>query len=300
MTQTRRRRHKSCGRPLDQSTCKSIATTLVKFISISIVISSYQVQAQQILAIASTSCQLPLTWAGKWHQANKDPIQITHTEISDKGVCRDQKGDKYLFEFSGPSKQQQPTGSGNGASMQMQATTNSGPCLVCLVINERHLNVLQYKESACQPIPANFYNRTRNQLLIDQDHSLLDSICADINGDNQLESLFRSDTPAIECPISGQYSFAYDNCKEPLSTLDSCIDKKQLNYKYSACPDVPGSESKCKYLFSSLVLSRLVSEIVALRRFSVLFLPNRRVATGHHRNHLLPKLEPQPPVRSTL
>lgn len=178
-------------------------------------------------SVSQTNCQLPLTWAGKWYQSNKEPIRVTNTEISDKGLCRDQKGDKYLFEL-GNTKQQQP-------------------CLLCLVINERHLNVLQYKESSCQPIPANYYNRSSNNLNIDDDHSLLDSICSDITGDAQLESLFRLDTPAIECPINGQYSFTYDSCREPQSSLDSCIDKKQLNFKFSACPDVPGSESKCKF-----------------------------------------------------
>lgn len=172
------------------------------------------------------TCQLPPTWLGKWYQSNKEPIRVTSREISDKGLCRDKKGDKYLFEYT--KYQQQP-------------------CLVCLVINERHLNVLQYKESSCQPIPARYLNRTTNGLIVDSDHSLLDTICSDITGDAQLESLFRLDTPAIECPINGKYHFTYDNCRETRSSLDSCIDKKQLNFKFSACPDVPGSESKCKY-----------------------------------------------------
>lgn len=182
-----------------------------------------QVQSSQ----APTTCQLPPIWAGKWYQANKqEPVRVTNTEISDKGLCRDQKGDKFLFEqFSG----------------------SRSICLTCLVINEKHLNVLQYKESSCQPVPSNHFNRSTNNLIIDEsDHSLLDSICSDITGDAQLESLFRLDTPSIECPINGQYSFTYDNCRETQSSLDSCIDKKQLYFKFSACPDVPGSESKCK------------------------------------------------------
>jgi hypothetical protein len=179
------------------------------------------------LANQIKACQLPPTWAGKWYQANKDPIRISNTEISDKGICRDKKGDKYLFEYT---KQAHQT------------------CLICLVLNERHINVLQYKESSCQPVPAQYLNRTTNsQFIIDNDHSLLDSICSDITGDAQLESLFRLETPSIECPISGKYHFTYDNCHEPKSSLDSCIDKKQLQFKFSACPDVPGSESKCEY-----------------------------------------------------
>lgn len=183
--------------------------------------------AQQQLFTQASNCQLPPTWAGKWYQANKEPIRVTNTEISDKGLCRDQKGDKYLFESTSNNRQ---------------------PCLTCLVINERHLNVLQYKESSCQPIPANHLNRTTNSIIVDEYHSLLDSICSDINGDAQLESLFRLDTPVIECPIGGQYSFTYDNCREPQSTLDSCIDKKSLYFKFAACPDVPGSESKSEAL----------------------------------------------------
>lgn len=209
-----------------ESTTTTIAQDSAKLISS---------QAQSSYS-AGAGCQLPPTWTGNWYQSNKEPIRVTNTEISDKGVCRDQKGDKYLFEYLGNTKQ---LASGS-------TTTTNWPCLVCLVINERHLNVLQYKESSCQPLPANYHNRTTNQIL-DDDHSLLDSICSDITGDAQLESLFRLYTPPIECPITGQYSFNYDSCREPQSSLDSCIDKKQLNFKFSACPDVPGSESKCKY-----------------------------------------------------
>lgn len=197
-------------------------------------------------------CQLPPTWTGKWYQSNREPIRITNTEISDKGVCRDQKGDKYLFEYSGGSKQHAAVSATATATAVAPPTaassssaSNEAPCLVCLRFIDRHLNALQYKESSCQPIPANYYNRSTQNLIVD-DHSLLDSICDDINGDNPLESLFRLDTPPIECPISGQYMFTYDNCREAQSTLDSCIDKKQLNFKFSSCPDVAGSESKCK------------------------------------------------------
>lgn len=196
-------------------------------------------------ATGGAGCQLPPTWAGRWYQANgREPIRVTNTEISDKGICRDQKGDKYLFET---------TQTTTTTAQNSQAKHNK--CLVCLVINERHLNVLQYKESSCQPAPSNYIhgnNSTNNNnnyfglSNTEEDHKLLDSICNEITGDAQLESLFRLDTPNIECPISGKYTFTYDTCHEAQSSLDSCIDKKQLNFKYAACPDVAGSESKCK------------------------------------------------------
>lgn len=188
-----------------------------------------QQQQQQPQQQQPSNCQLPPTWAGKWYQSNKEPIRITNTDISDKGVCRDQRGDKYLFEYVGKQQQQ-----------------SQAPCLMCLVINERHLNVLQYKESSCQPIPANYYNNITNNIVLYDDHALLDSVCSHIYGDAQLESLFRLETPAIECPFTGQFSFTYDNCKEPQSSLDSCVDKRHLNFKFSACPDIAGSESKSK------------------------------------------------------
>lgn len=193
----------------------------------------------------NTACQLPQTWAGKWTQSkDKESVRITNTEISDKGICRDQKGDKFLIE----SYTNQGSNSATPNKQQQQS------CLICLVINERHLNVLQYKESTCQPIPANFISINNNVqanktwLMIDENHALLESICADITGDAQLESLFRIDTPPIECPISGQFSFSYDNCREPVSTVESCVDKKQLIFKYGSCSEVPNAEVKNEVL----------------------------------------------------
>ena len=197
---------------------------------------AYNSQAQQQRQ-PSSACQLPPTWVGKWYQANKDPILVSKTVIHDKGVCLYKKGDKYLYEST-----KQVSTVAAGQQQQQQA------CLTCLVINERHLNVLQYKESSCQPIPANYLNKTNDLQQLDENdhHSLLTKICSDITGDAQLESLFRLDTPPIECPIIGRYNFTYENCREPHSSLDSCLDKKQLNFRFSACPDVPGSESKSK------------------------------------------------------
>lgn len=240
------------GQDLDNVIVESTTPFLQQNVAASSAAASAKLEAPEMMtSTISGGCQLPPTWAGRWYQSNKEPIRITNTEISDKGVCRDQKGDKYLFEYSGGSRHQQQAASSSQSAMsssssQTPSASNEAPCLVCLRFIDRHLNALQYKESSCQPIPANYYNRSTQNLIVD-DHSLLDSICDDINGDNPLESLFRLDTPSIECPISGQYMFSYDSCRgEPQSTLDSCIDKKQLNFKFSACPDVVGSESKSK------------------------------------------------------
>lgn len=180
------------------------------------------VDSTELNPLVLPSCQLPATWAGKWYQmGTKDPIRFTNTEISERGVCRDRKDDKFLFEH------------------------RSTRCLVCMVINERHINVLQYKESASE---CHISSSSYASMLQDghSSHEILDNLCSSITGDAQLESLFRLETSPIECPIIGQYTFTYDNCKVIPSSLESCIDKKQLNFKFNACPDVGGSESKSR------------------------------------------------------
>ncbi|KAG9509266.1 hypothetical protein GZH46_02224, partial [Fragariocoptes setiger] len=182
----------------------------------------------QASQLAAAQCQMPITWAGKWYQrGTKDPIKVSNSGISDKGVCRERKGDKFLFEH--PQTR----------------------CLVCMVIIERHLNVLQYKESPadCQQDINNSNNQQSPQSTqLQSQSSTLERLCSEIAGDAQLDTLFRIDTPPIECPIVGHYTFTYDNCKDPVSSLESCTDKRQLNFRFNACPDVPGSEIKTEVL----------------------------------------------------
>ncbi|CAG7734707.1 unnamed protein product, partial [Allacma fusca] len=61
---------------------------------------------------------------------------------------------------------------------------HGGVCYRCLVINDRHENVLQYKESPfCE------------------DKNNLEYLCSQITGDAQLYSLFRIDGVPDECPF---------------------------------------------------------------------------------------------------
>lgn len=160
-------------------------------------------------------CKFPSEWTGLWFQkgSGPDPIEITASEISEKGTCREISGDKYLVE----NRQER--------------------CVRCMVINQKHSNVLQYKESFCFT-----YGRHRN----------LRDVCAEMNGDASLYSLFRVNTPPVPCPFTGPFKFTYSRgsgeCREPMSSVESCTDDSHLLFRFQACADVSGSESRVEEL----------------------------------------------------
>ncbi|XP_069184313.1 uncharacterized protein [Procambarus clarkii] len=151
-------------------------------------------------------CDLPSQWRGGWFQSGvRDIISITRTEFSSKGVCVHSSGEKFLFK------------------------DRNDACFRCVVISEKHPNVLQYKETLCEP--------SRD----------LASLCAQITGDALLFSMFRRDAPPAACPFKGPLTFSYTRghgqCSVPASTIDSCTSDSRLLFKYQACPDVQGTES---------------------------------------------------------
>lgn len=158
-----------------------------------------------------TECKFPEHWWGSWFQKGvPDLIHISMFNISEKGTCRRMNGDKYIIE------------------------NRSDRCVRCLVINERHPNILQYKETyGCY---------SKNTF----------DICFDINGDAPLYSLFRVNTSPIKCPFNGPYLFSYskgiNECRDPLSEIGECTDDKRLLLKFKACADVYGSESRVEEL----------------------------------------------------
>jgi len=105
-------------------------------------------------------------------------------------------------------------------------------CLRCLYIHQKHLNIIQYKESHC----------------ITRRVSPVTNICHFIEVDDPLKTLFRISAPPAPCPISGSFSFSYQlgpgrNCSSPLSSMVQCKDQNTFLMKYQACPDMKGSES---------------------------------------------------------
>ncbi|XP_063861468.1 uncharacterized protein LOC135101443 isoform X3 [Scylla paramamosain] len=155
---------------------------------------------------ATGACELPTHWRGGWFQSGvRDVISISRTEFSTKGVCTLSSGEKFLFK------------------------DRSDGCFRCVVISEKHPNVLQYKETLCEPSKD------------------LSALCAQITGDALLYSMFRRDAPPDPCPFKGPLTFSYTGshgqCSTPASTIDSCTSDSRLLFKYQACPDVQGTES---------------------------------------------------------
>ena len=67
------------------------------------------------------------------------------------------------------------------------------------------------------------------------------------------------DAKPIPCPFQGPFKFTYNRgqgeCSYPQSTIDTCTDDSHLQFRFQACHDVPGTESRGnfflynKYLF---------------------------------------------------
>ncbi|XP_076382415.1 uncharacterized protein LOC117225809 isoform X2 [Megalopta genalis] len=134
---------------------------------------------------------------------------ISRNELSGKGRCLHNEGDKFLL-------------------------VNEKSCYRCVVIHEKHSNVLQYKETYCNS------------------RSTLASLCSSITGDALLYSMFREEATPVPCPFRGPMTFSYNRghgtCSIPVSNVDTCTDDSRLLFRYQACPDIPASESAVEEL----------------------------------------------------
>ncbi|XP_050524279.1 uncharacterized protein LOC126895962 isoform X1 [Daktulosphaira vitifoliae] len=161
-------------------------------------------------------CEFPSQWSGRWFQSGVNHhIQINTTSIQTKGHCVQNIGDKFLIE-----------------------DRNEEDCRRCLVITEKHQNVIQYKENAlCEK-------------------RSLEELCGEITSDAPLYSMFRVDATPISCPFDNlqapfQFSYSrggYTECKSPMSRADSCTSDSRLMLKFQACPDVLNTESTVEEL----------------------------------------------------
>lgn len=56
------------------------------------------------------------------------------------------------------------------------------------------------------------------------------------------------DSVPVKCPFEGPFKFSYSRghgeCRDPLSSIDSCTDDAHLLFRFQACADVQGSESR--------------------------------------------------------
>ncbi|KAG5895130.1 hypothetical protein JTB14_008565 [Gonioctena quinquepunctata] len=159
----------------------------------------------------SESCFFPERWEGTWFQSGvRQPILIEGPRLSNKGRCLSSDGDKFLL------------------------VDDKRACYRCVVIHEKHINVLQYKETYCHSREA------------------LPTLCGSITGDALLYSMFRENAVPIPCPFRGPFTFTYNRghgeCRSPVSSIDVCLEESKLLLSYQACPDVHGSESAIEEL----------------------------------------------------
>lgn len=157
-------------------------------------------------------CRFPAKWNGVWFQSGlQHLLKIQGGQMSFKGRCIDSEGDKYLLE------------------------DKLDRCHRCIVIHQRHENVLQYKET---------FSDTSETLY---------SLCSRINGDAQLYSMFRVNASPVTCPFRGPFTFMYNRgygeCRTPISSIDSCSEDFRIRLRYQACADIPGTESTVEELF---------------------------------------------------
>ncbi|XP_045493283.1 uncharacterized protein LOC123692570 isoform X1 [Colias croceus] len=160
--------------------------------------------------IKQDGCTFPTRWQGKWFQSGViQPILIESNILSNKGRCLSSEGDKFLI-------------------------VDEKGCYRCVVMHEKHINVLQYKETFCHRRDA------------------LPHLCSLITGDALLYSMFRENAEPVDCPLKAPFSFTYNrghgDCKFPASSIESCTEDSRLLLNYQACPDVYGSESTVEEL----------------------------------------------------
>ncbi|CAN8010983.1 unnamed protein product, partial [Ixodes pacificus] len=60
------------------------------------------------------------------------------------------------------------------------------------------------------------------------------------------------DASPVACPFRGPFTFTYNrghgDCKNPVSTVDSCTADWHILFRFQACADVQGTESSVEEL----------------------------------------------------
>ncbi|XP_054719213.1 uncharacterized protein LOC129228555 [Uloborus diversus] len=165
----------------------------------------------QFSSTASQGCEFPAKWTGVWFQKGvHPPIKIEKDLFSLKGKCL--AADSHMFYIEDAKEK----------------------CFRCVVIYEKHPNVLQYRETYCDGYKS------------------LHQACSTINADAPLFSLFRVDAEPVSCQLRGPFTFTYSRghgeCLYPLSYIDTCTDDSRLLFRFQACADVIGTESSVEQL----------------------------------------------------
>ncbi|CAL7946745.1 unnamed protein product [Xylocopa violacea] len=163
-----------------------------------------------IISLANGSCEFPATWVGEWYQYGKPtPINVNATALGEK-ICVERSDHSYIVYGDN--------------------------CYQCIIVNDRHENVIQFREGWCY-----------------LEQTTLEDMCSNIKSDDTLYSMFRVNSKPIPCPFSGpSFTFTYDKgygeCAMPISLAEKCTDESKLLLKYQACPDIERSESNTEEL----------------------------------------------------
>ncbi|XP_033199190.1 uncharacterized protein LOC117161629 isoform X1 [Bombus vancouverensis nearcticus] len=160
--------------------------------------------------IVNGSCEFPVAWTGEWYQYGKIAPIILNTTVIGERTCIERSEDSYIVY--------------------------GDKCYYCIIINDRHENVIQFREGWCYT-----------------EQTTLDEMCSNIKSDDTLYSMFRINSKPIPCPFSGpSFTFTYDKgfgeCAMPISLGEKCTDESKLLLKYQACPDIKRSESNTEEL----------------------------------------------------
>ncbi|XP_021693827.1 uncharacterized protein LOC5577649 isoform X1 [Aedes aegypti] len=180
--------------------------------------------AKQDALQSGTGCTFPKRWEGRWFQSGvQQEITIEGSTLSTRGRCIASDGDKFLL-------------------------VNEKGCHRCVVIYQKHLNTLQYKESECEDMYIGQLNPAPMPIhsVLKSDHSrgahpnmnghsrlsssdqyarsnedsdncmgckgreTLHYLCEQIPGDALLYSMFKINPEPIKCPLAGSFTFTYN------------------------------------------------------------------------------------------
>jgi len=153
-----------------------------------------------------TLCNLPAPWRGQWYQRGMSSLlEITDEHIQTKGRCIDGLPLEQYYLF----------------------TDRINRCTRCLLFIERHLNLLQYRESECS----------------DVDEIPNVQSCPNLIGpDAALYTLHRNHSQAQLCPIQAPYRLTHlikdgSICQKalPSSFIGECANQQQFHLHLSPC-----------------------------------------------------------------
>lgn len=162
----------------------------------------------------SKGCTFPPEWEGQWFQLGLNLVTINGSQMFGKGHCVSNDGPRYIMMDKGSDGRQ--------------------TCYGCMIIWQRHIDVLQYKEA--WPCPTH-------------GEPNVEELCSDVHSDNPLHSMFRKEPKAgpVRCPFARPpYTFSYNKgtgeCVSPVSRVDACMDSSRLLIRNAACADVLGTQ----------------------------------------------------------